>query len=326
MNSVLESNLTKAQREDRVLILLHLLGGEAAEEVLERLDPSTNTLLRNRLKDFSQRPPPVRRQQQVLDEFDRFFQFALTTARPALRIHDGEADVDGDEARPAQPIYELSGDPLIDLEKMNMFQLARSLEDEQPRTVALLLKVVTAKRVAQLLNLLSESKKEAVVREMSRDPRAPEIILRRIASTTVERAASLPAEPQAKNDPVQRMVDVLRATEKTKRRQILKALEEQDPEQAQLVNNSLYQFEDLLLLEDSQIQKVLSKIDSATLSTALYGAEDEIVDKIMRSLSKRARASLQEEISFRRNVNGAQLRAARHQVVQAIGEAEQEAE
>jgi flagellar motor switch protein FliG len=50
------------------------------------------------------------------------------------------------------------------------------------------------------------------------------------------------------------------------------------------------------------------------------------MDKIMRSLSKRARASLQEEVSFRRNVSGAQLRAARQQVVQAIGEAEQEVE
>ncbi|WP_437226275.1 FliG C-terminal domain-containing protein [Planctomicrobium sp. SH661] len=316
-------------REERVLTLLHVLGPEAAEQVLACLDPQTTSLLRNRLKDVSASPPPLRKQTQVIDEFERFFSFALATPAGGLKLHQGDDPEDsegvGDE-QSTQPVYTLSGDALVDLEKMNMYQLSGALESEQPRTVALLLKVVSPKRVAQILGLLPEEKRENVVREMSRDPRAPEIILRRIASTIVERAISLPAEPRKNDDNVQRMVDVLRATEKSKRRQILKTLEAQDPAQAALINQALYQFDDLLNLEDAQIQKVLSRVDSSTLSTALFAADERLVDRIMNNLSKRARTALQEELSFRRNVSGSQLQASRQLMVQAIAESEQEAD
>lgn len=317
-------------REERVLTLLHLLGPEAAEQVLDCLDAPLNDTLRSRLQGFEGELPPVRRQQQILEEFERFFRFTLASgprSKGGLKLHAPTAEEpDFEDDAPPQPQYRPSGDPLIDLERMNMYQLAGALEEEQARTVALLLKVVTPKRVAQILALLPEEKQEQIVREMSRDPRAPEIILRRIATTTVERALTLPAQPRKKEDPVQRMVDVLRATDKPKRRQILKALEEQNPEQASEINSQLYQFEDLASLADEQIQKVLARIDSTSLSTALFGADEEIVSKIMGNLSKRARGALQEELSFRRNVSASDLKAARILVVQAIAEAEQESD
>ncbi|SFI26018.1 Flagellar motor switch protein FliG [Planctomicrobium piriforme] len=318
----MDLDVTKAQREDRVLTLLHMLGADAADEVLERLDPTVTSLLRQRLAALSTTPPPVRKQRQVLDEFERFFQFAVSNKRTELRLHTEE---EAEQAQAPEGVP-LTGDPLVDLEKMNIYQLAGALEAEQPRTVALLLKVASPRRIAQILEHLPPEKREQIVREMSSDPRAPEIILRRIAMTTIERASSLPTEPRPKDDPVFRMVEILRATDKPNRRQILKALEERDPEQATQINQALYQFDDLLKMDDAQIQKVLARVDSTTLSTALFGADSRIVDKIMNNLSKRARASLQEELSFRKNVTGAQLKATRQLVTSAIAESEQETE
>jgi len=319
----------KKNREDRVLTMLHMLSPQAAEEVMSCFDETITASLRERLKTFSQFPPTLKTQRHVLEEFDRFYHFALKASPPTLRIHNAESPPDENAAESEQaqePVYELSGDSLVDLEKMNSYQLAAALETEQPRTVALLLKVMTPKRVALLLNLLPQQKREDVVREMSQDPRAPDIILRRIASTTVERAMTFSPQPRKSDNNVQRMVDVLRATEKSKRRQILKTLEAQDPAQANLINQALYQFDDLLNLEDAQIQKVLARVDSATLSTALFGADERLIDRIMGNLSKRARTALQEELSFRKSGSGAQLHAARQLLVQAIAESEQEVE
>lgn len=323
----MNADLKAHDRQERVLTLLHLLGPEAAEQVLGCLEPAVTSLLRDRLKTVSASPPPLRRQQQVLDEFERFFHFALSTTAPSLKLHTGDdAEEEPEESVAVESAYELSGDPLVDLEKMNPHQLSAALDTEQPRTVALLLKVVSPPRVAQLLGLLREEKREQIVREMSRDPRAPDVILRRIALTTVNRANTLSPHPRKNEDNTKRMVEVLRATEKSKRRQILKTLEAQDPEQASLINQALYQFEDLLGLEDSQVQKVLSKVDSTTLSTALFGAQDPLIEKVMSNLSKRARTALQEELSFRRSVSGSQLQAARQQLIQAIVESDQESE
>jgi len=318
----LQAEQSRLQREDRVATLLHLLGAEATEQVLTRMDPALVAGVRQRLGTLATAPPHARRQRQVLDDFERFFQFTLANVTPQLKLHTEEEEPAEDENEEIL----LTGDALADLERMNLYQLAGALADEQPRTIALLLKSTSATRIAQVLELMGDEKREQVVREMSTDPRAPEIILRRIAATTIERAQKLSAEPPAREDPVLRMVEILRATDKPKRRPILKALEEQDPEQATLINQALYQFDDLLKMDDAQIQKVLSRVDSTTLSTALFGADERIVEKIMNNLSKRARAALQEELAFRKNVTGAQLRASRQLVTQAIGEAEQESE
>ncbi|WP_437205270.1 FliG C-terminal domain-containing protein [Planctomicrobium sp. SH664] len=317
----METETLVAARADRVLTMLHLLGEDVAEQFLSSLEGSAQRDLRSRYQGHRAQMPSPRKQAQILDEFERFFQFAVAST-PALKVHQPDEEETAGES--LEETYQLTGDPLADMEKMNQFQLAAALNEEHPRTVAILLKAVSAKRVAVLLNLLKEDRREPVVRELSRDPKTPEVILRRIAASAVERASSLPASPPAEDDPVQKLVEVLRATEKSKRRQILKTIEEQDAEKASLISQSLYQFDDLSTLDDSQIQKVLAKVDSTSLSTALFGANDLIVARIMNNLSKRARATLQEEMSFRKNVPGVQLKAARDLVVQAIAEADQE--
>ncbi len=314
----------KTQREERVLLLLHLLGEEAAELIYPHLEPGAASLLQQRLSTFNADDWPVRKQKQVLDDFERFLQFSRSNARPELKLHEG--DEEEDQENTEEESVELSGDALLDIDRISIYQLAGALESEQPRTVAIMLKAVSPKRIAQVLELLPDEKRQQVVSELSNDPRMPDVLLRRIAASTLERALKLPTTPRQKDDPVFRLVEVLRATEKPKRRRILKAIEENNPDQAVLVNQSLYQFEDLLHMDDQQIQRVLSRVDSVTLSTALFNADERIIERIMGNLSKRARASLQEELSFRKNVTGAQLRASRDLVTAAIAESEQETE
>lgn len=316
-------------RDDRVPTLLHLLGDDVAEQVFGHLDPVLAADLKRQLAIVADDPPSPRKQQQVLDEFERFFRFVVQTVTPAVRMHDPEsAEKDEEEENPPPrlKVYQPKGDSLVDLEKMNLYQLSGALNEEQPRTVALLLNILPAKRTAELLSLFTEQRREAVAREISRDPRAPEVILRRIASTVVERAITLPPEPPKQSDPIQRMVDVLRETDKAKRREILRAIEEQEPERAAEIQQNMYRFDDLLTLDNQQIQQVLSRIDSGSLSTALFGADKALLDKIFSNLSKRARASLEEELGYQKNVSGAQLKAARDLVARVIAEADQEAE
>lgn len=320
----MEPDQSKTVREDRVLTLLQMLGEEVAEKIYPHLDPQTVNLLKRRLSEFADASPSIRKRTQILDDFERFLQFSRSPSRATLKLHS--ADEQSPEEEQAEAKLELSGDPLIDMDRINVYQLAGALDQEQPRMVAILLKLVSPKRIAQVVELLSDAKREQVIGEMSNDPRAPDVLLQRIAASTIERAMQMPSEPRPKDDPVFRLVEILRATEKPKRRPILKAIEERNPDQAALVNQSLYQFEDIQTMDDAQVQRVLSRVDSATLATALFNAHEAIVDRIMSNLSKRARASLQEELSFRKNVTGAQLRASRQLVTAAIAESEQETE
>ena len=95
-------------------------------------------------------------------------------------------------------------------------------------------------------------------------------------------------------------------------------MQEQEPEAATKVKDLLYQFEDLLRIVDRSMQKLLSEIDSKTLSVALKGASEDILTKVLNNLSKRAREGIQEEIELLGNVQASQVRQAQKTVVDVI--------
>ena len=303
-----------------MLTFLQMLDDEVAEHMLRSLDPAVATQLRQCLSESTRRSSSAKMQRRVLDEFDRFFHFALKYSAPTLKVHNpnkaGEADTD----------YELTGDTIDDLEQMNVYQLTSALEEESARTGAILMKELSAERNAEILSLMRHDLRDAVVLELSRNPKAPAILVQQVARTTLERALSLPAERPEEPDPVQRIAEVLRATQKPMRRGMLKSFQTQDPEMAHRIQKLLYRFEDLIDLDDVQVRSVLGKVETSTISTALFGCDEAIMDKVMSNLSKRARLTLEEELSFLSRVPESQLMQARETVTDAIAEVEMEGE
>jgi flagellar motor switch protein FliG len=78
-----------------------------------------------------------------------------------------------------------------------------------------------------------------------------------------------------------------------------------------------------LVLDGRSMQKVLAEIDSKTLALALKGATDEIRQKVMENMSKRAREGLLEELEFLSNVPADQINVAKKAVVDIIQKLDQ---
>ncbi len=306
--------------QDRILTFLNMLDDDVAEHTLRSMDPDIAGQLRELISDSGRRRPTAKAQRQVLDEFGRFFRFAVKFTKPALKIHNPNKDDD------TAPEFVSSGDSLDDLQNMNIYQITAALEEESPRTSAILMKEMSTDRTAEVLGLMRNDVRSAIVRELTLDPQAPPILVQQIARTTVERASTLPPERHEDPDPVARMAAVLRATDKPMRRDMMKTLQEQDPDMTAKIQKLLFRFEDLVDLEDFQVRDVLGKVETSTISTALFGADESIMDKVMANLSKRARETLQEELSFLSRVPEAQLKMARETVSDAIAEVEMGAE
>lgn len=220
--------------------------------------------------------------------------------------------------------YELTGDTLKDLEEMNLFQLSGALDDEHPRTVAVLLQNLSAQRTAALIEQLSSQQRQAVAKQMASNPQMPEIIFERIAAATVAKAATLPAEKREVVNPILRMADVFREIDKSERRELIDSIREDDADTATELQRFLYRFDDLIDLDDRQVQQVLAHVDSTTLQDALFEAEPDIVDKIMKNLSRRAAATLREELAYQRPLPLDQQKTARESIARAIGEVDEE--
>lgn len=306
--------------QDRILTFLSMLDDDVAEHMLRSMDAQVAGEIRELLSKSRTRRPSAKTQLRVLEEFDRFFRFAVKFSRPSLRIHNAN------QQERAGTDDGLTNDPLADLEHMNVQQLTTAMEEESARTCAILMKEMSSARNAGILALMRPDRRDAVVRELSLNAKAPPVLVLQAARTTVERASMLPSERVEEPNPEQRISDVLRITDKKNRRGILKSLRQQDPQLTMRIQKRLYRFEDLADMDDALVQSVLAKVDTATISTALFGCDEVIRSKVMSSLSRRARETLEEELSLLSRVPQGQVAAARESVGYAIAETEMEAD
>ena len=89
---------------------------------------------------------------------------------------------------------------------------------------------------------------------------------------------------------------MLAATDTRTEQAILDGIAESDPELASELRERMFTFEDVALLDDRSIQRLLREVDTRDLSIALRGASEEVRTRVYRNMSVRAGQALAEDI------------------------------
>jgi len=238
-----------------------------------------------------------------------------------------EADQENSMAAPPTATApQMTGDPLLDLQLLSIHQIAQALGSEQSRTTAILLSNLPAQLTGDVLNLLKPDYQKLVMKELTKEQHAPAVLIERIARATFTRAQQLPPDPPDTRDHADRVAEVLRSVPKAGRRNMLAAIEEQDPDLAKLLLTRIYRFDDIAALGKSVVQRVLGEVDSTNLTTALFGASEPVKDAIFANLSKRARQTIEEEMQFMTNVPDSRIQQAREAIAETIARIDMESE
>ncbi len=234
--------------------------------------------------------------------------------------------VDGKQESPASAPHpsaaEIQENPIHALESMSSELLAAALNNENVRTTSLLMNSMDIDAAAKIYKRLTPAKRREVsLRFTDLTPIGDELI-KRIAQGVLKKCESLRemTSTTTTEEGVRemRMATLLRGLERTERQELIAVLEESDAELIGRVKALLYQFEDILRLENQSVQKLLSEVDIKSLSQALQGAPPEIEEKILTNLSKRAQESLKEEISLTGKVPAGKIKQARQTMLEAL--------
>ena len=78
----------------------------------------------------------------------------------------------------------------------------------------------------------------------------------------------------------------------------MEALEAESPELADEIKKRMFVFEDLVMLDDRSIQRVLRDVDMKDLALALKTASAEVSGLIFKNMSKRASEMLKEDMNM----------------------------
>ena len=85
-------------------------------------------------------------------------------------------------------------------------------------------------------------------------------------------------------------------------------------------------FEDILLLDDRAIQRVLRDVDNGDLAIAMKGSNEEVQNAIFNNMSKRLSAMIKEDMEFMGPVRMKDVEEAQQKIVNIIRKLEDSAE
>lgn len=318
---------------EKAALLLFQLPAETTDKVLSELGPLHSERLRRDLEILRQREEPPDDLGDIVREFKEMLRQPDGDAPPPVptpgQLAAYRPTSEADLAPPEEPgLPELPSDPVRALNVLTPDLLVAVLEDEQAHTISLVLNSLESDKAGEVLRQLTpEMRREVTVRLSRLTTSSPELV-GRIARALVEKARLLAGKHSdtSADARYEKMANMLRCLEKAERLEVLTALEETEPETAVRIKELLYQFEDLLRIHDRSMQRLLAEIDSKTLSVALKGAKEEISEKVLKNLSKRAREALAEEMEFLGMVPIAQVRDAQKTLVDVIQRLDQAGE
>jgi flagellar motor switch protein FliG len=104
---------------------------------------------------------------------------------------------------------------------------------------------------------------------------------------------------------------------------VLSLLEEMDPELTDEIKTSMFTFEDILSLSDTDMAKVVREVDTKDLALALRGASEELRAKFYKGMSTRAAAQLREDIEIMGPQRVTLVEEAQAKIVSAVRRLEQ---
>lgn len=321
-------------------MLLKSLPPNVVAKVLAHMDPRQAKRLTGELAKVSERKDLKEIVSRVLEEAVNVLTEDQTgrTGKPAPKSANGAApgprlasqvDVCVDGPPPVGAETAKDADPLVAVAALAPDLLARGLESESARTISLLMNRMEVEQAGQIYRRLSPAKRREVSLRFTDASVVSDDLLRQIAGAVLKKCQTLPGVTTGSDEQGERekrMASLLRGLERGERLEMITALEESNAELAGRIKVLLYLFEDVLRMEKSSIQKLLSEVDMKSLAQALYGAAPEIQERILSNLSRRAQESLKEEVDLLGKVPAAKVKEARQTLEEAMQRLDQRGE
>jgi flagellar motor switch protein FliG len=292
------------------------LGPEGSAQIFKHLREDEIDNLTLEVARLGKVPSELRR--QVVADFyemciaqEVISEGGIEKARKALEAAFGSDKANEVLGRVMQVLQVL---PFDAIKKTDPIQLLSLIQDEHPQTIALILAHLDAKQAGAVISGLPQELRAEVARRIAIMDRTPPEVIHEI-ERVLERKLSGSVMTQAFTAAggVKSLVEVLNNVDRTTEKTILENLSETSPELADEVKKLMFVFEDITLLDDASIQKVLREVDSKELGLALKGVGEEVQARIYKNMSERAATMLREDMEFMgpvrlRNVEEAQQR------------------
>ncbi len=210
------------------------------------------------------------------------------------------------------------------LQKADPQQLAKFIHNEHPQTIALILSHLNASQAAGLLISLPQELRADVALRMAHLDQISPVIVSKIAAIIGQRLKSLGELSRESYGGVRAVSEMFNRLDSSSSKEILEAIEQNDPKLVETIRHLMFVFEDLLLLSQEAIKEMLGKVDRKILTVALKGTSDQLKNHILQLMSQRGAEMLKEDMESLGPIKIKEVEAAQQQIIAVVRQLEAE--
>jgi flagellar motor switch protein FliG len=205
---------------------------------------------------------------------------------------------------------------LESLKWMESRAIAEMIGQEHPQIIALVLAHLEPDQAAEVLGYLPQrTRSDVVMRIATLDGVQPhalneldEIMERQFSGNSTKMKSATVGGLKA-------AAAILNSMEASREAELMTSIRGLDSNLGEKIEELMFVFDDLADLDDRSMQALLREVPSATLITALKGAEPAMREKIFANMSKRAADMLRDDLEVKGPVRVSEVDAAQKEVL-----------
>ncbi len=279
-------------------ILMLLLGEEEAANILRNLDPKEVKHLGAAM--YSVQGLNQDTVNKVLDEF-----LAIIKANTALgfgatdyikNVMDMALGTDKAQSVLTKITPTSANKPIDILEWMDARSIAELISDEHPQIIAVVISYLEPAIGSDVLTQLPENIHADVIYRLSTLETIQPEALRELEVVMDKKFSSNATLRASQAGGIKSAANIMNFAKSDAEARIMKSLMKKDKDIAKNIQENMFDFENLMMVDDKSLQYLLRSCDSELLVMSLKGADEPLRDKFFSCMSQRAAANIQDEM------------------------------
>jgi flagellar motor switch protein FliG len=295
--------------KEKVAVLLLNLGSKAAGDILGNFGESEIAEISEiigRMKDVDD-DTSVR----VLDEFVSHYESWSKSKEIIDVIKDHRPNII----------------PFVYFKSLTNEEIMSIISGEHPQLIALILSHLDSQQSAEIVSTMGEDERADVINRMITAAAPPIHIIKQIDERLEAKVHSLGGRLDTPDERKFRAIaEILNRTDTTTERTIMQRIREEDPRIAEEIKALMFVFEDIAVVDNKALMRILGEIKISTIALSLKTASEAVRGKIFANMSKRMGDMVNEELELLGPRPLAEVEAAQKEIVDSLSRLEAQGE
>ena len=198
---------------------------------------------------------------------------------------------------------------------MDSKQVANIIRNEHPQIQTIVLSYLEPEQSAEILSQFSEKVRLDLTMRIANLEEVQPAALQELNEIMEKQFAGQAGTQSAKMGGLKAAADILNYLDTNMEGQLMDSIREHDEEMAQQIQDLMFVFENLVDVDDRGIQVLLREIQQDVLMKALKGTDENLKEKILKNMSKRAAELLQDDLEAMGPVRVSEVETAQKEIL-----------